>query len=85
MDKYLDCKDVGLDCAYSACGDTEEEALRKLGEHILSTHGIEGFSKEFYAKARLAVRDGDCSAAETGAEECSECGEEYFACDECCC
>ena len=85
MDKEIYCKDLGLECAYSACGDTEEEALRKLGQHILAIHGIEGFSKEFYAKARSAVRDGDCSIKETDSDECTECGEDFSSCDECCC
>jgi predicted small metal-binding protein len=45
-DKELHCRDIGLDCDFLACAKTEEEALSKLGQHVLAIHGIEGFSKE---------------------------------------
>ncbi len=44
MVKELYCKDIGMDCDFLACGKTEEEALSKLGQHVLATHGIEGFA-----------------------------------------
>jgi predicted small metal-binding protein len=89
MDKELYCKDVGLDCEFLACGKTEEETLGKLGQHVLAIHGIKGFSKEFYNKARSAIREGSCDnrdAEETISEDCSACHEAYFDCDEesCC-
>jgi predicted small metal-binding protein len=89
MDKELYCKDVGLDCEFLACGKTEEEALNKLGQHVLAIHGVKGFSKEFYNNARTAIREGTCDdgdAKETISEDCSECRQSYFDCDEeCCC
>ena len=89
MDKELYCRDVGLDCEFLACGETEEETLNKLGQHVLAIHGVKGFSKEFYHKARSAIRDGTCAdrdAKEADSEDCSACGESYFDCDEeCCC
>ena len=60
MDKELYCRDTGLDCDFLACGRTEEEALSKLGQHVLAIHGIQGFSKEFYNKARSAIHVGYC-------------------------
>ncbi len=89
MDKELYCKDIGLDCDFLACGKTEEEALSKLGQHVLATHGIEGFSKEFYEKARAGIREGYCDYGdhqEMISEDCSACYETCFDCpDECCC
>ena len=89
MDKELYCRDVGLDCAFSACGKTEEEALSKLGQHVLAIHGIKGFSKEFYDKAKSFIHEGSCAdeeAKQTISEDCSACHESYFDCDEeCCC
>ena len=88
MEKELYCRDVGLDCEFSACGKTEEEALNKLGQHVLAIHGVKGFSKEFYNKARSAIREGFCNegdAEEMISEDCSACGESYFDCDEACC
>ncbi len=88
MDKELYCRDVGLKCEFLACGKTEEEALRKLGQHVLAIHGVKGFSKEFYDKARSAIREGYCDcgdAEETISEDCNACYESYFDCDEVCC
>jgi predicted small metal-binding protein len=88
MDKELYCRDVGLDCEYLACGKTEDETLNKLGQHVLAIHGVKGFSKEFYNKARSAIREGDCAnrdAEERISEDCSACRESYFDCDEACC
>ncbi len=89
MDKTLRCRDVGLNCDSMACGTTEEEVLTQAGRHILNMHGIEGFSIEFYNKARSAIHEGYCEdggTKETRSEDCSACGEAYFDClDECCC
>ena len=89
MDKELYCRDVGLDCDFLACGKTEEEVLTKAGKHVLAVHGDKVFSKEFYNKARSAIRDGYCDygdAEDMISEECSACYEECFDCaDECCC
>ena len=61
----------------------------KLGQHALATHGIEGFSKEFYNKAQSGIREGYCDygdAEEMISEDCSACYEACSDCaDECCC
>ena len=88
MDKELYCSDIGFECDYLACGKTEEEALRKAGQHVLSVLSIKGFSKDFYNKAQSAIREGYCDygdAEEMTSEECSACYEACFECaDECC-
>ncbi len=89
MDKEIYCKDLGLQCDFFACGETEEQVLDKLGQHVLAIHGIERSSKEFTEKARSAIREGHCDygdAEEMIPEECSACYESCFDCvDECCC
>jgi len=89
MEKELYCRDLGLDCEFLACGKTEEETLNKLGQHVLAIHGVKGFSKEFYNKARSAIHEGYCKdedAKESISEDFSACRESYFDCDEeCCC
>ena len=88
MDKELYCRDVGLDCQFMACGKTDEEALNKLGQHVLAIHGMKGFSKEFYNKALSAIREGYCKDGDTEdkiSEDCDVCCESYFDCDEACC
>ncbi len=88
MEKELRCRDVGLQCDSTVCAKTEEELLTQLGQHILSQHGIQGFSREFYSKAKAAVREGDCGCrdAETmTSEDCSDYCVEFANCDERCC
>lgn len=89
MDKELHCRDIGLDCDSSVCGKSEEEVLTRVGQHVLNIHGIQGFSKEFFNKAKGAIREGSCDygdAEEMTSEDCSECYDECFDCnDECCC
>ena len=89
MDKKLLCRDIGIDCDLMLCGKTEEEVINKAGQHVLAVHGIRGFSKEFYDKARSAIHEGNCDhgdAEEMTSEECGECAGTKFACvDECCC
>ena len=78
MDRKLRCGDIGLDCDSVVCAKTDEEVVTKAGQHVLATHGIEGFSKEFYNKARSAIRKGYCNYGDAG--------ETSFDCaDECCC
>ena len=88
-DKEIYCRDIGTDCDLMVCGKTEVEALNKLGQHVLAIHGIEGFSKEFYNKARSAIHEGSCDygdAEEPISEDCSASYESCFDCaDECCC
>jgi predicted small metal-binding protein len=62
MEKRLDCGDIGMECDYRVCASTDEETIRKVGEHIQAFHGMKGFSKEFYEKARAAVHSGSCEA-----------------------
>ncbi len=89
MDKELYCRDIGIDCDLMVCEKTEDEVLTKAGQHVQAMHGIEGFSKEFYNKARVAIREGYCDygdAEEMISEDCSACYESCFDCvDECCC
>jgi predicted small metal-binding protein len=60
MGKKLDCKDLQVECGYSACGLTAEETLQKIGEHIQAGHARRGFSKDFYQKAIAALSDERC-------------------------
>ena len=87
MDKELYCRDAGRECEFLACGKTEEEALRKLGQHVLAIHGVKGFLREFYSKAPSAIREGYCDygdAGETISEDCSAYYESCYACEEEC-
>ena len=87
-DKELYCRDMGLNCDLMFCGKTEEEVLSKASEHAQAMHGIKGFSQDLYDKARAAIREGYCDYGDTEemiSEECSECYESCFECDDECC
>ena len=60
MERRLDCGDIGMDCDFRVCTSSDEEALRKVGEHIQAFHGMRGFSKEFYERARTAIHEESC-------------------------
>ena len=57
MAKSISCKDVGSDCDFSACANTEEELFLTLGEHAKSDHNMSEIPKDLQDKARSAMRD----------------------------
>lgn len=40
MPKVLRCREVGVDCDFSARAETEEEILKKAAEHGRTAHGM---------------------------------------------
>ena len=77
MDKKFTCKDLGLDCEYVVCAKTEEEVLKKAGEHTQAIHGIQGFSKDFYDRAMTAIRDAHCEPRKISTCEGESCEQFY--------
>ncbi len=63
MAKTLACRDVGIDCDWHACAETEEEVLAQAAEHAREDHGITEFSDEMIAKTKEAVKEGPCPTA----------------------
>ena len=57
MPKTLSCRDVGMDCDFKMQGQTEDEVVRKAGEHAKSVHKMEKITPELERKVRGAVRD----------------------------
>jgi len=57
MEKSLSCKDVGSDCDFAVCGKTEDKILEKAKQHAKDVHNMSEIPKEFYGKARSAIRD----------------------------
>jgi predicted small metal-binding protein len=57
MAKSLSCKDLGSDCDFTICAKTENEIFDKAKEHAKEVHNMSEFSKDFYDKARSAIRD----------------------------
>lgn len=57
MAKILKCCDVGMDCAFEAQGESEEDLLQQAAEHVQAVHGLMEVSPELVAKVRAAIRD----------------------------
>ena len=58
MNKSLSCRDVGADCDFSICAETEEEIFRQAAEHARKEHNLTEFSEEMKDKARSVIRKG---------------------------
>jgi len=57
MKKSLSCKDVGSDCDFVVCADTEKKLFDKAKDHATKVHNMSEIPKDFYDKARSAIRD----------------------------
>jgi predicted small metal-binding protein len=57
MAKVINCRDVGVDCDFSARGETEEDVIRQCAEHAKSDHGMNEIPAEMAEKVRAAMHD----------------------------
>jgi predicted small metal-binding protein len=57
MAKVLSCRDMGVDCGWSARADTVEEVMAKAAVHAKEHHGITEITPELEAKAKAAIKD----------------------------
>ena len=57
MPKTLACRDVGMDCDVKIQGQTEDEVLRKAGEHARTVHKMDKITPELERKVRSSIRD----------------------------
>ena len=59
MTKSFTCTDIGIDCKWSASGETVEEVLKQVAEHA-SKHGVTEVTPELVEKVTKAIKD-NCS------------------------
>lgn len=57
MGKQLSCSDIGMDCDFTAWGETEEELLDLVRRHAREAHGIEEMTEELEEKVTAAIQD----------------------------
>ena len=57
MAKILKCREVGLDCNFVARADTEEEIMKQIAEHAITTHGVKDMPEEVVVRVRSVIRD----------------------------
>ncbi len=60
MSKMINCKDLGSECTFTACAETETELYEKVLEHGRTVHSIKEFSEDFYNKVCASIREGYC-------------------------
>ncbi len=60
MDKMINWNDLGFECDYAACAETETGLFEKVLEHSRMAHDMKEFSQEFYNKVRGSIREGYC-------------------------
>jgi predicted small metal-binding protein len=57
MAKVVRCRDVGVDCDFSASGETVEEVLQACAQHAKEAHGFDAIPPEVASMVRAAIRD----------------------------
>lgn len=57
MKKILKCRDVGVDCDFTAEGKTEKEVLKKAAEHARKDHNIKRVTKDYLSSWRKHIRN----------------------------
>jgi predicted small metal-binding protein len=50
------CKDIGMDCSFSAKAPNEADLEKKIAEHARSAHGIQSLDKDMWIKIKRAIR-----------------------------
>lgn len=52
----IGCKDVGVDCGFTAEAATEEELLKKVAQHAKDAHGMTNIDAATLAKVKGAIK-----------------------------
>lgn len=53
---YLNCRDVGVECDFEACGETVEGVIEQCADHGRREHGMKGFTPDLFARMRRLIR-----------------------------
>ncbi len=57
MAKSISCRDVGVDCDFTARGETTEEVLQACAQHAKKAHGFDSIPPELLPRVQAALRD----------------------------
>jgi len=57
MAKSISCKDVGMDCAFTAHAETMDELMQAAAAHAKEAHGLDTIPPELVPMVQAAVRD----------------------------
>ncbi len=57
MAKTFACRDIGLECGFTAKADSKDELMQKVAAHAKTAHNMEHIDEETMAKIEAAVKD----------------------------
>ncbi len=57
MAKSISCRDVGVDCDFTAKADTLEELMQATAKHAKEVHGFDSIPAEMVPAVQAAIRD----------------------------
>lgn len=67
--KTLSCRDLGIECNFTATGKTEEETVRKLKEHISQTHPDQSLPNDSVLRSKIKNSGRSDDTEEEGEDE----------------
>lgn len=67
MTKVLKCGDVVPGCNHEMRGNSEEEVLKKAGEHAKTAHNMQQVPPDVLSKVRAAIHDEPQATKKAGA------------------
>jgi predicted small metal-binding protein len=57
MAKVISCRDVGVDCDFTARGNSVDEVMTVLAKHAKNAHDMKEIPAEIVVKVKSAIRD----------------------------
>ena len=57
MTKSISCSGAGSDCGWSATGETEEDLMKKVGQHAQEEHKDMKITPEVIAKIKSIIKE----------------------------
>ena len=57
MAKSISCRDVGVDCDFTAKADTVDELMQVTAQHAKEAHGFYSIPPELMPVVQAAIRD----------------------------
>lgn len=55
--KSFACRDIGMDCKFTAKANDEATLLKKIAEHARKAHNITNIDDAMMAKVNAAIKD----------------------------
>ncbi len=57
MAKSFACKDIGMECKFQTRANSEEELMKKIGDHARKAHNITQVDAALAGKIKAAIKE----------------------------